>query len=99
MCNLEVWKLAHTKSAKKSIRTMSEMRTRNRAINSSVKTAVARAEKLIVSKEMEPAREAVKEATTALDRAAQKGIIHVNNAARRKSRLTKKCNAAFSAEG
>jgi small subunit ribosomal protein S20 len=55
-------------------------------------------EELILDKELEPAREAVKEATIALDRAAQKGVIHSNNAARRKSRLVKKFNAAFSAE-
>jgi len=92
------WNLAHTKSAKKSIRIISERRGRNRSITSAVKTAVIKAEELILDKELEPAREAVKEATIALDRAAQKGVIHSNNAARRKSRLVKKFNAAFSAE-
>lgn len=90
--------MAHTKSAKKSIRIISERRGRNRSISSAVKTAVIKAEELILDKELEPAREAVKEATIALDRAAQKGVIHSNNAARRKSRLVKKFNAAFSAE-
>ncbi len=90
--------MAHTKSAKKSIRIISERRGRNRSISSAVKTAVIKAEELILDKELEPASEAVKEATIALDRAAQKGVIHSNNAARRKSRLVKKFNAAFSAE-
>ena len=91
--------MAHTKSAKKSIRVIGERRRRNRSINSAVKTSITKAEELILDKEPEPAREAVKQATIALDRAAQKGIVHSNNAARRKSRLMKKFNAAFSSEG
>jgi small subunit ribosomal protein S20 len=90
--------LAHTKSAKKSIRIMSERRRRNRSINSALKTVIGRAEKLIGDKEMEPAEEAVKQATIALDKAAQKGIIHSNTAARHKSRLMKKFNSVFSSE-
>jgi small subunit ribosomal protein S20 len=90
--------LAHTKAAKKSIRIMSERRSRNRSINSALKTSIGKAEKLIDDKELEPAREAVKQATTAMDKAAQKGIIHSNNAARHKSRLMKKLNTAFSSE-
>ncbi|MDY6892974.1 MAG: 30S ribosomal protein S20 [Chloroflexota bacterium] len=88
--------MAHSKSAKKSIRIIEERRIRNRAINSSVKTRITRAEKLIRSGEAEAASTAVREATIALDRAAQRGVIHSNNAARRKSRLMKKLNATFS---
>jgi len=86
--------LAHSKSAKKSIRLIAEARLRNRSVNSSVKTQVAKAEKLALGKDAEAARQAVKQATTVLDKAAQKGVIHRNNAARRKSRLMKKLNAA-----
>lgn len=77
------------------IRVMSKQRVRNRSINSTVKTYVAKAEQLILNNELEPAREAVKQASIALDKAAQKGVIHSNNAARRKSRLMKRFNAAF----
>ena len=87
--------MAHSKSAKKSIRIISERRSRNRSINSAVKTYIIKAEDLIVNKDLEPATEAVKRATIALDRAAQKGVIHSNNAARRKSRLMKKFNTAY----
>ena len=90
--------MAHTKSAKKSIRIISEKRSRNRSINSAVKTYITKAEELILNREREPASEAVKQATVALDRAAQKGVLHSNNAARRKSRLMKKFNTAFSSE-
>jgi small subunit ribosomal protein S20 len=89
--------LAHTKSAKKSIRIIEERRVRNRSTSSAVKTYITKAEKLILNKDLEPAREAVNQATIALDKAAQKGVIHSNNAARHKSRLMKKFNAAFPA--
>ena len=90
--------MAHTKSAKKSIRIISEKRSRNRSVTSALKTSIGKAEKLIEDNELEQAREAVKQATTALDKAAQKGVIKSNNAARHKSRLMKKFNAAFSSE-
>ena len=90
--------MAHTKSAIKSIRVIREKRSRNRSVNSDLKTSIAKAEKLILSKELEPAKEAVQQATIALDKAVKKGIIHSNNAARRKSGLMKKFNLAFSSE-
>jgi small subunit ribosomal protein S20 len=89
------WNLAHSKSAKKSIRIYSERRSRNRSIKSALKTSIGKAEALILDKETEPAGEAVKKATIALDVAAKKKVIHANNAARHKSRLVKKFNAAF----
>jgi small subunit ribosomal protein S20 len=43
--------------------------------------------------DVEIARQSTQEAIIALDKAAQKGVIHKNNAARRKSRLMKRLNA------
>jgi len=88
--------VAHTRSAKKMIHVQSEERRRNRAIKSSVKTYIDKAEERISGKELEPAKEAVQQASVALDKAAHKGVVHPNNAARHKSRLSKKFNAAFS---
>ena len=87
--------MAHTRSAKKMIHVQSEERRRNRAIKSSVKTYIDKAEERISGKELEPAKEAVQQASVALDKAAHKGVVHPNNAARHKSRLSKKFNAAF----
>jgi len=87
--------LAHTKSAKKMISVIKEQRGRNRADKSAVKTHIDKAEQLIDAKEMEPAKAAVQETLIAIDKAAKKGIVHPNNAARHKSRLMKKFNAAF----
>jgi len=67
---------------------------RNKPIKSLVKTNIIKAEKLIFSGELKSAQEAVVAAVSSLDRAAEKGIIHPNNAARRKSRLLKKLNEA-----
>ena len=87
--------MAHTRSAKRMIHVLGEERKRNRAIKSSVKTYIDKAEELISRKELDPAKVAVQQASVALDKAAHKRIIHANNAARHKSRLLKKFNAAF----
>jgi len=83
-----------TKSAKKQVRVTERRRLRNRSIRSLVKTNIIKAERLIFSGEVESARAAVVAAISSLDKAAEKGIIHPNNAARRKSRLMKKLNEA-----
>jgi small subunit ribosomal protein S20 len=90
--------LPHTKSSKKALRVSERRRDYNKPVKSQVKTYVKRAEQLISSNELESAREAVKRAIAALDKAAQKGVVHPNNAARRKSRLMKKLNATAPAE-
>ncbi len=83
-----------TKSAKKQVRVVKRRRLRNKSIRSLVKTSITKAERLIFSGELESAQSAVIAAIGSLDKAAEKGIIHPNNAARRKSRLMKKLNEA-----
>jgi small subunit ribosomal protein S20 len=78
----------------KEARNSEKRQMRNRAVRSRAKTFITRAEKLVFTGEMESAQAAVAESISALDRAAEKGIIHPNNAARRKSRLMKKLNQA-----
>jgi small subunit ribosomal protein S20 len=87
--------LAHTKSAKKMIAVSREQRKRNRAVKRSMKTFVDKAVEFIAAKDLENAKEAVRKATAVIDKAVKKGVIHPNNAARRKSRLMRKFNAAF----
>ena len=67
---------------------------RNKSIRSLCKTNITKAERLIFAGELEAAQKAVVAAITTLDKAAVKGIIHPNNAARRKSRLMQKLNEA-----
>jgi len=82
------------KSAQKQVRVGERRRLRNKSVHSLCKTNITKAERLIFSGELELAREAVVAAISSLDKAAEKGIIHPNNAARRKSRLMKKLNEA-----
>jgi small subunit ribosomal protein S20 len=67
---------------------------RNKSVRTFVKTCTTKAEGLIATEEKEAAREAVVKTVSALDKAARKGVIHPNNAARHKSRLMKKLNQA-----
>ncbi len=77
------------------MRVAERRRLRNKSIRSLAKTNITKAERLIFSGEPGLAREAVVVAISSLDKAAEKGVIHPNNAARRKSRLMKKLNEAL----
>jgi small subunit ribosomal protein S20 len=81
--------LANIKSAAKRARQNEKRRARNRIYRSSARTYVKRARRLVEAGELEQAEQDVASAIRALDLAAQKGVIHKNNAARRKSRLIK----------
>lgn len=87
------------KSAQRAARVAQRKAERNKPIRSSVKTYITKARRLILANELEAAQEAVKQAVKALDKAAQKGVMHPNNAARRKSRLMKRLNQALPARG
>ena len=82
--------MANHKSALKRIRTSERRRARNRVFISRARTEVKQARAEIASSDLSGAREAVLTAIRVLDKAANKGILHKNNAARRKSRLMKK---------
>jgi len=70
-------------------------RLRNRAVRSRMRTFTKKAKLAIESGDRELAEESVRQAISEIDRAAKKGVIHRNNAARRKSRLMKRFNALF----
>ena len=84
--------MANTKSAQKQVRVAQRRRLRNKSVRSQTKTMVKKAEELVFSGQTKQAEGEVIAAISSLDRAAEKGIIHPNNAARRKSRLMKKLN-------
>jgi small subunit ribosomal protein S20 len=85
--------MANTKSAKKRVLVSKTKHDRNRVVRSAVKTRITRVRRLVDGGEAGPELE-VKAAISALDRAAERGIIHRNNAARRKSRLLSMVNKA-----
>ncbi len=79
--------MAHTKSALKRLRQNVKQRARNRYFKATARTELKKTNQLIEAGDIDAAREAIAQAVKALDKAAQKGVIHKNNAARRKSRL------------
>ena len=85
--------MANIKSAIKRNKQNEKRRVRNGIYRGKARTFVARAKAAIVSKDAEVAQAATLEAISALDKAAQKGVLHKNNAARRKSRLMKRLAA------
>ena len=84
-----------SKSVQKQARVNERRRLRNKSVRGLTRTNITKAEKLIFAGELESAREAVLVAISSLDKAAEKGVIHPNNAARHKSRLMKKLNDAL----
>ena len=82
--------MANTRSAKKRMRQNIKRSLRNKDIRTRARTFVKKARKDIGSAAPPLAGGAVKAAVSELDRAAAKGAIHRNNAARRKSRLMKR---------
>ena len=79
------------KSAEKRHRQSIKLAANNRVVRGSARTATKKARQAVDGNSTE-SREAVLAAMSALDRAATKGVIHKNNAARRKSRLMKALN-------
>ncbi|NLK07201.1 MAG: 30S ribosomal protein S20 [Firmicutes bacterium] len=86
--------MANIQSAKKRIRVTQRQTARNRAIRSKYRTAIKRFEAALAADDTAKAKELLQVAISEIDRAALKGVIHKNQAARRKSRLTKRLNKA-----
>jgi small subunit ribosomal protein S20 len=86
--------LANTKAAIKRIRASERRRKFNQIHRSRPRTYIKKARGLIAARQFEEAEAMTRQAMSALDKAAQKGIIHKNNAARRKARLMKQLNQA-----
>ncbi|MEW6569230.1 MAG: 30S ribosomal protein S20 [Chloroflexota bacterium] len=86
--------MANTRSAKKRIHQNLKRRLRNRHARTRARSAVRRGRRAIEGGDASAAQAAVRKAVSELDRAASKGVIHPNNAARRKSRLMKKLAAS-----
>src|SRR3984893_8925342 len=80
-------RMANTQSAKKRVRASLRKRDRNRSTRSAVKTLVSRARRPALPEAASLTSEEVRRAISALDKAAEKGVLHANNASRRKARL------------
>ncbi|KOP83511.1 30S ribosomal protein S20 [Cytobacillus solani] len=85
--------MPNIKSAIKRVKTSEARNAHNATVKSSMRTAVKKVEAAIVTNDAAAAKNTFAEAARKLDKAAAKGLIHKNAAARKKSRLTKKMNA------
>lgn len=80
--------MANLKSSKKDLRRIAKRTEKNRAVKSSLKTFIKKAKTQAAQDAQAPtSAEALNRAVKALDKAVQNGVIHKNQAARRKSRL------------
>ncbi len=85
--------MANLRSAIKRIRQNKKRRLRNRVHRGQARTSVRDARASILEEDLEAARTATLKAVSALDKAAEKGVLHKNNASRRKGRLMKQLAA------
>lgn len=86
--------MPNIKSAIKRVSVIEKKTLRNNMIKSAYKTAIKKFEEAVESKDMEKAEVLFSEATKKIDQACAKGVIVKNTAARKKSNLAKKLNAA-----
>ena len=84
--------MANIKSAKKRILVTATKTARNKSIKSAVKTSIKKVEAAVNAKNKEEAQAALTAAISTISKAANKGVYHKNNAARKVSRLTKLVN-------
>ena len=85
--------MANIKSQIKRIKTNEKARVRNKAVKSSLKTAVRRFREAADAGQREDALTALESASRQLDKAVSKGIIHANQAANKKSAMAQRANA------
>ncbi|MDE2843774.1 MAG: 30S ribosomal protein S20 [Chloroflexota bacterium] len=78
--------------AKKAARQSVKRAQRNQSVRRTTRTAIAGARRAVVSGDVEVAEPAIRRAISLLDKAVKKGILHKNNASRRKSRLAARLN-------
>lgn len=87
-----------SKSVIKRARQAKARALRNKSVKSMLKTLSKKVETEVANKNMEGAKVALRKAISALDKAANKGIIHKNTASRKVSRLTRLVNSLSPSE-
>jgi len=83
----------NTRSAEKRVRVTAKRTLRNRMIRSRMKTAIRKYQAAVNEGNLQTATELFRHAVSQIDRAAAKGVIHPNQASRRKARLAARLNA------
>ncbi|NJP99445.1 30S ribosomal protein S20 [Streptomyces zingiberis] len=86
--------MANIKSQIKRNKTNEKARQRNKAVKSSLKTAIRKTREAVEAGDLEKATVLAREASRKLDKAASKGVIHKNAAANKKSALAHRVSSA-----
>lgn len=84
--------MPNTKSAAKRVEVTRKRTLRNARIKSALRTAIRKFERALAGDNLEETRQTLRRALVAIDKAVTKGVLHKNNAARKKSRLTRRFN-------
>ena len=87
--------MPNIKSAKKRVKVIEKKTLRNNMIKSEYRSAVKKFEEAVAAGKIEDAKVLLSQATKKIDQACTKGVIVKNTAARKKSNLSKKLNAAM----
>jgi small subunit ribosomal protein S20 len=90
--------MANKKSSKKDLRRTAKRTVRNKAARTALKTFVKKVRTVATTGDVKETQSALTVAQKMLDKAVQRGIIHKNQAARRKSRIAKAANKAGETE-
>nr|WP_092068558.1 30S ribosomal protein S20 [Dendrosporobacter quercicolus]NSL47140.1 30S ribosomal protein S20 [Dendrosporobacter quercicolus DSM 1736]SDL77749.1 small subunit ribosomal protein S20 [Dendrosporobacter quercicolus] len=85
--------MPNIKSSERSIKTDAERRAKNFAVRSSIRTATRKVTEAVGAGNNADAKALLTKASSTIDKAAGKGVLHKNAAARKKSRLARKINA------
>ena len=85
--------MAKSKTPAKRARKAEENRLRNKAFKSRLKTAIKKYESGLQEDNQEAAKDNLLQVTSLIDKSVNKGVLHKNTAARRKSSLVKKFNS------
>lgn len=84
--------MANTRSSKKDLRRIAKKRVRNQSTRTALKTHIKKVRTAAANADPTATKDALVNASSAIDKALQRGIIHKNQAARRKSRAAKAAN-------
>ena len=84
--------MANLKSSLKDIKRNTKRRLRNRSAKSAMKTFIKKVKGAVARGDMDAVQKTLAQACSAIDKTAERGIIHKNQAARRKSRLMRFVN-------
>ena len=86
--------MPHTPSAKKRLKQSLRRKASNRSVKAELRTEIKQVRSAVAAGKLDEAKQEMVTAQTKLDRAATRGVIHKNKAARVKSRLSKALKAA-----